>query len=312
MAYTRVQLVEKLKSYGVVFTEFSLTQEGHFTAKDGRWNYVDLPHIPNVHKALMPFFSIERNDFASGIYFMNFAGFRICINNTVYEPKPNTMTYHTTFLFFVLVVETVFDEIEPIHTIVTTTYSIGTPKLLKWCALIMKFCLTRTFNYLMSGDIPMRERRGQLRTWGYQFRADGDHFTFKDSLDIYAQNVIYPDDNGHSIDQVDIGRELPGDGELLLGKSDHVGLRIRRTGSRLFIYPRSCPHEGACMDTEKIPENRILRCPWHNRPFRAVAMMDLDDPKKQIAKSEHHQIILEGKMLKVQTIPLQEQQKSEV
>ncbi len=69
---------------------------------------------------------------------------------------------------------------------------------------------------------------------------------------------------------IDVGASFATDGdEVLWGREDHLGLRIRREDGKLLVFPRMCPHEGAGLDRAGCVKG-VLRCPWHNRAFKPV------------------------------------------
>ena len=58
--------------------------------------------------------------------------------------------------------------------------------------------------------------------------------------------------------------------DILTTRSDHWGLRLRVADGALQIYPRMCPHEGACLDEQPV-ERSTVKCPWHGRLLRPLA-----------------------------------------
>ena len=60
--------------------------------------------------------------------------------------------------------------------------------------------------------------------------------------------------------------------DLFVTRSDHWGLRLRVEGAALQVYPRMCPHEGACLDEQPV-ERSLVKCPWHGRMLRPLATL---------------------------------------
>ena len=60
--------------------------------------------------------------------------------------------------------------------------------------------------------------------------------------------------------------------DILTGQSDHWGLRLSLRDGQLLVFPRLCPHEGACLDRQEMTGNSV-RCPWHGRVLRPIATL---------------------------------------
>lgn len=278
--YAKKHIIAKLKHEGLTFSEFSVVHEGNYTVEDADWNYKDVPHLHHIHELVEAVFTSVDDDYIATINMQKVLGLKLPLAVFNYQTEPNVQTYYTTWFFFVLIVETRYDQLAPIRTRVTTTYSIGSPKLLKWTFPLLRWVLKRNYDNLMSGDIPMRERRGQLRAWGYRFKKDNAFYSFEDTMDIKRSNVIPPTGASDRSISVDINETLPSDGEVLIGESDHRGLRLVRNKDELFIFPRMCLHEGACLDRQTI-KSGTLNCPWHGRQVTPIAIFDLSSNSGQ-------------------------------
>ena len=189
-----------------------------------------------------------------------------------------------------------------------TTYAIGSKRYLKLLHPVVRRLITRNYENLMSEDIPMRARRGQLRRWGYGFRTDGPPHTFTSTLHILDENMVvkkelHPPPPVH-LDQARLA--AAGSEDILTTQSDHWGLRLSRRGEELVIFPRLCPHEGACLDRQTIDENSV-RCPWHGRVLRPLASLPFPWPA-ELAPIElrHHRLTPgpEGLLIEFKDTPL--------
>ena len=291
--YSKDQIIARLKSEGLFFSEFSLIHEGNYETDDADWNYKDVPHLHYVHELAEAIPTVVGDDVIASINMQKVLGFRFPFSLTNFESGENAQTYYTTWMFYVLMIETSYEKIGPCQTRVTTTYAVGSPKLLQWTFPIIRWILKRNYDNLMSTDIPMRTRRGQLRGWGYTFYKEDPKYSFEKTMDIRKPNVIPPaSPEVHSTYNVSIAEVLPSDGEHFLGRDDHVGIRLVRQGNQLMLYPRMCPHEGASLDgyTCKGGKDSVrggkLQCPWHGRVFKPLANFDLANPHSQEAKTE--------------------------
>ena len=216
-----------------------------------------------------------------------------------YESGPNSQTYYTTWMMYALIIETNYEKLAENRTRVTTTYAIGYPRWLKWTFPLIRKVLTRNYHDLMSTDIPMRERRGQLRSWGYSFACPTERYSFEKTMAVYDTNVIPPLD--HSINSeflLDIAKFLPQDGEYFYGKDDHLGLRIVRNGNQIKLYLRMCPHEGASLDKQPCVNEKV-KCPWHGRLHAPLANFDLASSNKQAIQTSSYLITLINNQLHI-------------
>lgn len=279
--FTAQQIIVKLTAEGLFFKNFSLINEGVYSAADADWNYKDVPHLHYVHELAESIIAVVGDDLVATINTQKVLGFKFPLALFNYQSGPNAQTYYTTWLFFALIIETRYEEMVPNRTRVTTTYHIGAPKWLSWCFPLIRWVLKKNYKNLMSTDIPMRERRGELRTWGYTFIKDKPFYSFQETMNIMRANVQAPD-NVSVVENnaYDIHHILPADGEYFTGRSDHLGLRLIRKNDILLIYPRMCPHEGANLDQQKC-DNKKIKCPWHGRVFNPVASFNLESQEIQ-------------------------------
>jgi nitrite reductase/ring-hydroxylating ferredoxin subunit len=282
--YSKNSLVSSLQREGLVFSEFTLAHEGDYTVDDADWNYKDVPHLHYVHELAEAIPAVVGDDLIATINMQKVLMFRFPFSLFNFESGPNTQTYYTTWLWYVLIIETAYESLGKCRTRVNTTYSIGCPPLLRWTFPILKWILKRNYDNLMSTDIPMRQRRGQLRTWGYSFFKEDERYSYEKTIDISKPNVIAPDTEVVLGDHaIEIASALPANGQLFVGRDDIWGIRLVREGNALKLFPRLCPHEGASLDSTECKNNKI-QCPWHGRTFKHLAEFDLGSSQVQDAK----------------------------
>ena len=132
----------------------------------------------------------------------------------------------------------------------------------------------------MSEDIPMRERRFELRESNHDFYNPNDTYSFKFTEEIYRANVFTS-----SKSYVDIGYEQiknSKDGDILGESCGILSFFVRDDKGLKSLWPTTCPHEGAKMDKSCIFRSRIL-CPWHHR--RIDRLLDFNGEIKKIIPS---------------------------
>jgi nitrite reductase/ring-hydroxylating ferredoxin subunit len=273
----KAQIVKRLTLEGYKFREFTLEHLGRYAAADADWNYKDIPHLHYVHHLAEAVPTMVSDDFVVTLNTQKMFGMKVPLSVVNYESGANEQTYYTTLFFFVLIIQTKFSEVEPLKTRVATTYSVGMPPLLLWLFPLLRWTITKNYRVLMSTDIPMRERRGELRSRGFGFKCAGPSYSFADTQVITRTNLVPPvRASDVPAFNVDLKTALPADGETFFGTNDDLGLRARRSGNVVMLYPRVCPHEGSCLDDSAIRDGRV-QCPWHGREFAPICTVDLTD-----------------------------------
>lgn len=299
MRQSRAQMVAQLKARGFAFSEFTLSHDGNYAPEDAEWNYKDVPHLNYVHKAIRDTPSVVEKDTHAYINIRKDFGLpELPSAVMVYQSRPNALTYYTTWFFFVVLIESVYDELGFNRTRVSTTYSVGCPKLFRWFLPALRWAITRNYHCLMQDDIPMRERRAQLRAWGYSFLRGRSDFSWEESVDITKSNLKLPESVAFQAQTISVPEDLNGSGDRFLGLDDHLGLRLVRSNGHLLVYPRLCPHEGASLDQQPCSNRRIV-CPWHGRVFQPVASFDLSKAETQHAVTAYHDMTFSSGTLTV-------------
>jgi nitrite reductase/ring-hydroxylating ferredoxin subunit len=267
-------LMRQLEREGFRFKSFSLVNEGDYTVDDADWNYKDVPHLHYIHKLVEAHPAGMDDKFIATINAQKVLGLKIPLTIFNYESGQNEQTYFTSFVFFVLIIRTAYEALGPIRCRVTTTYNFGAPKWLLFLFPLARWVLKRNYDDLMSGDIPMRTRRGELRKWGAEFLKPGDSHSFQATLNTSAKNVVPASEiaRRHSLPFQTLGAHtvtLSDTAQILVGRSDEFGLRLVKAQDEILAFPRLCQHEGACLDEPDVMNDHIL-CPWHGRKVLPV------------------------------------------
>jgi len=295
---SRLEFVKKLEGEGLKFSELVLTTEGEFAADDSDWNYKDIPHLHFVHQLAEAYPALIGDDVICSINMQSILGIWFPVALVNYEYAKYQQIYYTTLFFFALIIETNTNEVAPLKTRVTTTYSIGGPKWLFWAIPIIKHLIRVNFKDLMSTDVPMRARRGELRKLGYQFHKKGDRYSFIETVDVSGTNISPPSDRSPVV-ECDYTALLASSNDVLVGDTGLLGFRLLRDGDDVTVFPRTCPHEGASVEKADCSSGAV-RCPWHGRRLTAIAKFKW--MQDTATSTSTHRIKVAGNLLTVEYI----------
>ena len=297
LRYSQEEIVKGLEKQGLKFSFLEVSSDGDFLPSDAEWNYKDVPHLNIVHDLVDATYASISDDSIATINLQKIFGFRFPLTVFNYESKPGRQTYFTSFLFYQLIIETWYEPLSPSRTRVNTRYAIGSLPFWQILTPILKWTLKRNYRSLMSSDIPMRARRGELRSWGYSFKGDRTPYSFLETLKIQLSNVIQPskcdlpEEFSISLD------ELLEKKNITIGRADHLGLRLDYDAGEIRFFPRMCPHEGANLDKSECSQGQI-RCPWHGRKFLPLASIKADTIEAEVL-TDDYRINLSGRKIRV-------------
>lgn len=286
------KIINDLKHEGLTFRDFSFTQEGNYIPSDADWNYKDVPHLHHIHQLVEAVITNVSDDYIATINVQKVLGIKFPLAVFNFVSGKDRQLYYANFFFYVLLIESSYEQLGPCRTRVTTRYCIGSKRFWMLFFPLIRWVLRRNYDDLMSGDIPMRERRGQLRKWGYKFAGDSNQYSYQKTMLIMERNVIPPVDMQSAADRVDLAKVLPSDGTFFWGREDHLGLRIVRENDLIRIFPRMCPHEGAGLDGSSCVGKK-LQCPWHGRTFSPLSELKLGDSNPAESRTERYSFSLE-------------------
>jgi hypothetical protein len=283
------------------FKYFDVVLETGGDPIDVVFNYKDLAHLKVVHNTFDIFYSYLGDDAASSVVMQKLFGMNFPLTHVALQLGQNRFFFHDSFLNVLLTSEVIIDGLPDHRVRVKTTYGIGAPKLLlPLVFLLLKRLLTRNYHVLMQGDGPMRNRRGDLRRWG--LRLPRTRYSFPETLDLRTRNV-FPGENMDVPEPVSIAlSSIPADASVLVGRSDHYGLQVFRRADAIEIFPRMCPHEGACLDQKTLKGERSLSCGWHGRRFGPVLKFTLPAQAAEFSGA-FHRFIVSGDELRIVPIP---------
>jgi nitrite reductase/ring-hydroxylating ferredoxin subunit len=264
MRTTADGLTRQLRSAGYHIHTFSVSSTGDYAVADADWNYKDVPHLNVVHTKVRCAVGTMDDELITTLAMQKVFGIELPIVIVNFVSSDTSQTYYTTLGPFALVVYTEYFELEPNKTKVVTTYNIAGGKIFKLLFPLLQRVLTGNYKTLMSEDLPMRDRRGELRARGFDYKTDGKPRTFPDTVDVNFLNLVVPPRTSTNTETVKMDA-LGADGErVLVGESDDRGLCLVRQGDDVLLLPRFCNHEGAKLDCASLKNGR-LSCPWHGK-----------------------------------------------
>jgi len=268
------------------FKYFDLTLESGGDPIDVMFNYKDLAHLKVVHNTFDIFYSHIGDDVQSCVVMQKLFGMNFPLTHLALEVGESRLFFHDSFLFVLLTSEVTIEPLADHRVRTKTTYGIGAPKLLLPLVFpILKRLLTRNYHILMKDDAPMRDRRGELRRWGVQLPKTS--YSFRETLDLRAQNV-HPADREAVPAAVSLTLStLAANTPTMVGRSDHYGLQLWRRDDAIEIFPRMCPHEGACLDQKTLKADKSISCPWHGRRLGPILRIELPARPAEFATAFH-------------------------
>lgn len=261
------------KEWGYIESASVVESTGSWTVEDAAWNYFDVPHLDVVHTQVESEALFRGHRATAAVIRQRVGPLKFGALLVVYE-VPSGIAYSSTVGPFILLVDSSWRANDGGGCTVTTCYRVLAPRGLGWLLPLVHRLLRRNYEILMSEDLPMRERRAELRRRGYRFDTDGEQPSFVRSCEVRKNRVVAPDLAQHTwtimLDQVDQR------GEVLLGTDDMTGVRVIPAETELLVFPRICRHEGACLD-QTVPRNGLLTCPWHARVEGPLARIPRPD-----------------------------------
>ena len=268
----QAEFAKSLERTGYRFRFFELNLECGGSPIDVEFNYKDLAHLEVVHNTFNVFYSVIAEDYAATVIFQKLLGLALPMTHVSVQLGKNHLFFHNTIFNIIMTSEVTIEALPDFRSRVNTRYGIGAPRwLLPMVFPLLRRMLTRNFHVLMEGDLPMRERRGELRRWGLSLPKTS--YGFNDTSDLRVQRVFAPPDI-EVPSTVDIRLEQISTTPLYVGRSDHFGLQIYRGENTIEVYPRLCPHEGACLDGLKRGRATVA-CAWHGRQFEPIASFEV-------------------------------------
>ena len=255
------------ENLGFKFRNFCITFVGDYSPEDADWNYKDVKHVNVVHKNIYSIQAATTRDVSCNINLQKIPilGFEIPMTLFSYDVSKYNPIYISTMGPYIIIVSTLSELINKNQTKVATTFSIGSKGLFRIMHPIIEHILRKNNEALMRDDIPMRNRRGQLRKNNHIFYKNTDSYSFEFTEDTDRSNV-YLNENKENFIKINKQKILEAKNGDIIGEENGVFsffVTIDREGKKK-IWPTTCSHEGARLNKKCLKQNFLI-CPWHNK-----------------------------------------------
>jgi hypothetical protein len=284
---SRDEIVEQLEGLGFVHRSVECSTVGDYLPADVDWNNKDVVHRNFIHSRIVDVPTVMEKDLQAALSYQTVLGAPFPIVLVHYDTAPNEQAHMVTALAWTMITHHRFVPLSETRTKAITTYTVASSRFFMLLWPVIRQLLKINHRTLMSEDGPLRERRGQLRRWGYHYRGDGAPVDIRTTVSVAANNLVFPDPPAEppTFDPIPLSRLADGS-RVLVGRSDHLGMILSREGSRLTAYSRLCPHEGAPLDDAEVRDG-CQACPWHGRQLPPLAELDLE-AEEPSAETRYH------------------------
>ena len=271
---------KELSRNGLYFQTLKLEWQMSCAPEDVAFNYADIAHSDHVHDEMYDKPIVVTDDV--GILLRtqkiwSFLKIPILLAGYSYE-KYRHVTYFSSYGIHVINEVRMLPHDSLLSTKIESHYHVGMPIFLLWLRPLIHSLLKRNFIALSKDDRQIRERRGQLRENGCDFRVHSNALNFgpgfQQITEIDKENVIVAKDNCSQKEQLSIDLNKVESQMVFLG-TDIFGVQLMKEGDKILVYPRICFHEGACLDNAT-KRNANLICPWHGKKIPPCITYELE------------------------------------
>ncbi len=282
-------LLEHFRSFGrgLAVTRGVYELRNRHQAQDLAWNHMDQMHRPLVHNTYLEASRIARGrNFALSLTKMTPFSLLVPVMDVQLGPD----LFYQSFTLFSLVHVLCLNRMVPEpdgRCLQRTEWYITSHWLFKFLHPLVHRRFRRLVEFQNAQDIPIRDRRQQLRERGYRFGSDDPDYLSSNSLELAVRPPRL--EGTHRIDVSAVGAALE---QKMAGP---IELLIRRSGGTVEVWPGVCPHEGGPLLCGKLEAGRI-ECPWHGLNFSGVSLT----PSKPDGRLGELALTLEGESLRVQ------------
>ena len=293
-------MIQGLSAEGMVFSSSEQSHTGQYAPADAEWNYKDVPHLKEIHNQVEGIPGAITTDYWVGFFMQKIGPVQVPITVFNYGADPLSNVYFGAVGPFALIISTNWQDNGNSTTTVVTQYNLGSARYLRWMHGIVHKVLARNYKVLMEADIPMRLRRGALRTRGYKFAGDETGHGFIETINLQTVGVV-PPTSTQPFSWVSELEQLP-QGSTYVGTDDVGGVRVVRQQDKVLVFPRVCLHAGALLDDAKIEGDCII-CPWHGRRIAPLANVVVGDVETEFNASgisvqlDHDTVKISGQLL---------------
>lgn len=241
--------------------------EGYYEAvvpgylNDYEWNHLDQWHRPYIHNSYHESMRVVTGrDFAMSVTKLG----NLPILIQVSDVRLSHNLYYQFYVFFGLIYVHQVSRLKELDGQVSTkcTWYTASHKFLWFLHGFLNRKMLQLQKKQEAEDFTIRTRRYEMRKQGFRFKTDKPDFINSNFL---TDNVIIPKQSEPLQTSISHLQE----GEITPVEIGLIKFLIKKEGEGFFIWPSTCPHEGAVMPKEKICAG-IIHCPWHGRKFSAV------------------------------------------
>ena len=190
------KLEKVLSQNGCYFKNFTLTVEGQYTDSDVAFNIADVPHHHHIHDVMADTDLVVDDHIYSKLRVQNIFPFlKLPILVIGYKYASHSYCHYFSLMGIHIINDITMSSGDSYpSTRVESKYRVGLPFPLLWMRPLVNMLLRRNFQALAKDDLPLRERRGQLRKMGVDFTTQYDELnygpSYKDTQDVHKDNVI--------------------------------------------------------------------------------------------------------------------------
>ena len=251
-------LQQLFKKKGFKFKDFEVSDIGDYAPDDADWNYKDVHHLNIVHKTVHGVQAVMTDDVMCNINLQKIPilGLEIPMPLIQYDHSKHNAIYLSVFGPYIVLVNSKFEDFNENQTKVVTKFSIGSKGIFRILNPLIEHILKKNNKMLMSDDLPMRNRRGELRKINHSFYKPTEKYSFEFSENMERANVFLNNEENNilKIEKKIIDDALDGD---IIGKANGVLSFFVTESADGFkrVWPSTCSHEGASLNKKCLKTN---------------------------------------------------------
>ena len=285
-----LNLKKIFKKKGFKFRDFEVSSIGDYLPDDADWNYKDVHHLNIVHKTVHGVQAVMTDDVMCNINLQKIPilGFEIPMPLIQYDHSKHNAIYLSVLGPYIVLINSIFEKFNETQTNVITKFSIGSKGIFRVLNPIIEHLLKKNNKMLMNDDLPMRNRRGELRKINHLFYKNTERYSFEFSENIERANVFLNEEEKNiiNIEKKIILEAKDGD---IVGNINGVlsfFVTVDNEGVK-SVWPTTCSHEGAKLSNKCLKTNFLL-CPWHNR--KVNSLLSIKDGNIKIKPTIHYAV----------------------
>ena len=125
-------VLKGVRAWGYRERVLTLVSEGDWTAKDAEWNYLDVPHLNEVHSQARTETFFYGHQCTSSILNQKVGPLKFLSVLTIYASGPKELSYSSSIGPILMIVQSQWSDIGINRARVDTTYHIFAPKVFSW------------------------------------------------------------------------------------------------------------------------------------------------------------------------------------